>query len=49
MLKFPTAQAMYDDLTFALDGNALPVTNRDGASIGRIKVALEDRSACSGV
>ncbi|MCM3901943.1 MAG: inner membrane CreD family protein [Pyrinomonadaceae bacterium] len=39
MLKFPTAQAMYDDLAFTLDGNALPVTNRDGASMGRIKVA----------
>jgi inner membrane protein involved in colicin E2 resistance len=38
-LKFPTAQAMYDDLVFTLDGNALPVTNRDGASMGRINVA----------
>ncbi|MFN2510878.1 MAG: inner membrane CreD family protein [Pyrinomonadaceae bacterium] len=39
MLKFPTSQAMYDDLTFTLDGNALPVTSRDGASMGRINVA----------
>lgn len=39
MLKIPTAQAMYDDLTFTLDGNALPVTSRDGASMGRINVA----------
>jgi len=40
-LKFPTAQAMYDDLTFMVDGNAVPVTSRDGASMGRIKVAPE--------
>jgi inner membrane protein involved in colicin E2 resistance len=39
VLKFPTAQAMYDDLTFAADGNAIPVTSRDGAAMGRIKVA----------
>jgi inner membrane protein involved in colicin E2 resistance len=38
-LKFPAAQAMYDDLTFTLDGNALPVTSRDGAAMGRINVA----------
>ncbi len=38
-LKFPTAQAMYDDLTFTLDGNALPVTSRDGATMGRINIA----------
>ena len=37
-LKFPTAQAMYDDLTFTVDGNALPVSNRDGATMGRFKV-----------
>ena len=39
VLKFPTAQAMYDDLTFTLDGTAVPITSRDGASMGRIKVA----------
>ncbi len=39
VLKFPTAQAMYDDLTFNLDGAAVPITSRDGASMGRIKVA----------
>ncbi|MBA3356817.1 MAG: inner membrane CreD family protein [Pyrinomonadaceae bacterium] len=38
VLKFPTAQAMYDDLTFTLDGTAVPITSRDGASMGRIKV-----------
>ncbi|MCM3869760.1 MAG: inner membrane CreD family protein [Pyrinomonadaceae bacterium] len=38
-LKFPTAQAMYDDLTFKVDGNAVPVTSSDGAALGRIKVA----------
>jgi inner membrane protein involved in colicin E2 resistance len=39
ILKFPTTQAMYDDLKFTVDGNALTVTSRDGASMGRIKVA----------
>lgn len=39
ILKFPTAQAMYDDLTFTLDGNAVPVTSRDNASMGKINVA----------
>ena len=38
-LKFPTAQAMYDDLTFTVDGNALPVSSRDGATMGKINVA----------
>lgn len=39
VLKFPTAQAMYDDLTFTVDGNALPTTSRDGATMGKINVA----------
>ena len=39
VLKFPTAQAMYDDLTFTVDGTALPVTSRDNASMGRINIA----------
>ncbi|MGH9971380.1 MAG: hypothetical protein ACREBG_26790 [Pyrinomonadaceae bacterium] len=34
LLKFPTAQAMYDDLTFAVDGTPVPVTNRDNNSMG---------------
>lgn len=39
MLNFPTAQAMYDDLTFIVDGNAVPVTSRDGWTMGRLEVA----------
>ncbi len=39
VLMFPTAQAMYDDLTFTVDGTALPVTSRDNASMGRINIA----------
>jgi inner membrane protein involved in colicin E2 resistance len=39
MLKFPTAQAMYDDLSFVVDGNAIPIISRDGAAMGKVKVA----------
>ncbi|MCA1602924.1 MAG: inner membrane CreD family protein, partial [Acidobacteria bacterium] len=39
VLKYPTAQAMYDDLTLAVDGAALPVTSRDNGSMGRMNVA----------
>lgn len=39
VLKYPTAQAMYDDLTFAVDGAALPVTSRDNGSMGRMNIA----------
>ncbi len=39
ILKFPTAQAMYDDLTFTVDGVAVPVRNQDNASMGSLKVA----------
>ena len=39
MLKFPTAQAMYDDLSFVVDGNAIPIISRDGAALGKVKVA----------
>jgi len=38
-LKFPTSQAMYDDLTFMVDGNVLPVSSRDGATMGTINIA----------
>ncbi len=37
-LKFPTSQAMYDDLTFTVDGVAVPVTNHDNASKGSVKI-----------
>ena len=33
-LKFPTAQAMYDDLTFMVDGNAVPVSSQRRRSDG---------------
>ncbi|HET6646494.1 MAG TPA: inner membrane CreD family protein [Pyrinomonadaceae bacterium] len=39
ILKFPTAQAMYDDLSFVVDGNAIPIVSRDGAAMGKVKVA----------
>ena len=37
-LKFPTSQAMYDDLTFTVDGVAVPVRNLDNSSIGTMKI-----------
>lgn len=37
-LKFPTSQAMYDDLTFTVDGVPSPLTNHDNASMGSVKV-----------
>lgn len=37
-LKFPTSQAMYDDLTFTVDGNPVPVSNHDNTSTGRVKI-----------
>ena len=37
-LKFPTPQAMYDDLTFMVDNVPVPVTNQDNASTGSVKV-----------
>jgi inner membrane protein involved in colicin E2 resistance len=38
-LKFPSGQAMYDDLTFAVDGTAVPLTSGGGATTGRFNVA----------
>ena len=37
-LKFPTSQAMYDDLTFMVDNNSVPVTNNENASTGSVKI-----------
>jgi len=44
-LKFPTTQAIYDDLVFSVDGTAVPLTNHDNMAtaivrIGAGKVAL---------
>ena len=38
-LQFPTAQAIYDDLIFTVDGNNVPLTNQKGAAITAFKVA----------
>jgi len=37
-LRFPTSQAMYDDLTFMVDSNSVPVTNHENASTGSVKI-----------
>jgi hypothetical protein len=37
-LKFPTAQAIYDNLTFNVDGNPTALTNRDNAAIAAVKI-----------
>ena len=41
-LQFPTAQAIYDDLTFTVNGNNGPVTNQKGAAITSVKLAAGD-------
>ena len=38
-LKFPTTQAIYDNLVFSVDGNALPIENHDNAASTAFKVA----------
>ncbi|MGH9905179.1 MAG: inner membrane CreD family protein, partial [Pyrinomonadaceae bacterium] len=35
---FPASQAMYDDLTFTVDGVAVPVANHHNASMAKVKV-----------
>ena len=37
-LKFPTSQAIYDNLTFTVDGNAAEVTNKENAAITAMKI-----------
>ena len=34
VLKFPTTQAIYDNLTFAVDGIQVPLVNKDNAATG---------------
>ena len=38
-LPFPTAQAIYDDLTFTVDGNNVPLTNEKNTAATAFKVA----------
>jgi inner membrane protein involved in colicin E2 resistance len=37
-LQFPTAQAIYDNLTFTVDGNPVNITNDKNAAIGSAKI-----------
>jgi inner membrane protein involved in colicin E2 resistance len=38
-LGFPTAKAIYDDLTFTVDGVPLAISNHDNAASGWVKIA----------
>jgi len=38
-LQFPTSQAIYDNLAFAVDGNPVAITNDKNAAIGSVKIA----------
>ena len=38
-LQFPTTQAIYDNLTFIVDGNPVALTNEKNAAKGTIKIA----------
>jgi inner membrane protein involved in colicin E2 resistance len=38
-LHFPTAQAIYDNLVFTVDGNPVPITNAENAAATAFKVA----------
>ena len=37
-LPFPTTQAIYDDLTFQVDGVSLPIVNENNAATGSVKI-----------
>jgi inner membrane protein involved in colicin E2 resistance len=37
-LQFPTSQAIYDNLTFVVDGNPVAITNDKNAAIGSAKI-----------
>jgi inner membrane protein involved in colicin E2 resistance len=37
-LQFPTAQAIYDNLTFTVDGNQVPLTNQKNAAVAAVKI-----------
>ena len=38
-LKFPTSQAIYDNLTFNVDGNAVQLTNQQNAAVATVRIA----------
>src|SRR5919112_19074 len=38
-LKFPTDRAIYDDLVFTVDGNAVQLTNERNSAVGAARVA----------
>jgi inner membrane protein involved in colicin E2 resistance len=38
-LNFPTAKAIYDNLTFTVDGTSVPTSNKDNATTGAVKIA----------
>ena len=38
-LKFPTSQAIYDNLTFNVDGNPVAITNESNSAIGSVRIA----------
>ena len=37
-LPFPTTQAIYDDLTFLVDGVSVPIVNENNAATGSVKI-----------
>ena len=37
-LKFPTSQAIYDNLTFNVDGNPTALTNKENAAVAAVKI-----------
>lgn len=37
-LRFPTADAIYDNLTFIVDGNSIPITNQENSASGIVKI-----------
>jgi inner membrane protein involved in colicin E2 resistance len=38
-LKFPTSQAIYDNLTFVVDGNPIAITNESNSAVASVKIA----------
>ena len=38
-LQFPTTEAIYDNLTFLVDGSPVPITNEDNSAVGVVKIA----------
>lgn len=37
-LQFPTTEAVYDNLTFMVDGNTIPITNQENSASGVVKI-----------